>query len=231
MTASVDSAGGLFLAFDAAGTDDVLLPPGRFRIGGSDGQDLAHHSLAAEHAVLISLPRRLELRVSAPTWVNGRQVAAKALVYPGDTLRFGELTARVVQESPSTPSVASPLVFGGQQVLRSLSGLEAGSAKPMAAVFPSGQLIAKQGELRFSLPASIQLNGRWLREGRLTAGDQLTINSQRWRLESAHWIPQTAADTVNKPVVVQTKWRSQQWLAMAAAATVFAVWLALLTAS
>lgn len=222
-----------------AGHQPVELDKVLMRIGADPGCEiyLPHPALAPVHAVLHAEAQALWLEQTAaedghPVHVNGRRIAAAALLSAGDDIHLGTLALRV--QSRAKPDNARtdagrPLNFAGRVVLRVLSGAEIGRAYPLVNSLCLGRstlseirvddpalaerqvLLQRQGNAilvkNLSPVLEMRVDGWICTEALLRPGSQLGIEQHRFRLEAPQ--PELAPPVAAESVVVSEAAESQ----------------------
>ena len=215
-----------------AGHPPVGLDRPRMRIGADPGCEiyLPHPELAPVHAVLHAEAQTLWLEPAAaedghPVHVNGRRIAAAALLAAGDDIHLGTLALRL--QSGIKPDIARtdagrPLNFAGRLVLRVLSGAETGRAYPVVNSLCMGRstlseiriddpalaerqvLLQRQGNAilvkNLSPVLEMRVDGWVCTEALLRPGSQLCIEQHRFRLEAPQ--PELAPPAAAESAVV-----------------------------
>ena len=199
-----------------AGHPPVELDRPRMRIGADPGCEiyLPHPELAPVHAVLHAEAQTLWLEPAAaedghPVHVNGRRIAAAALLAAGDDIHLGTLALRLqsgIKPDAVRTDAGRPLNFAGRVVLRVLSGAETGRAYPLVNSLCLGSsslseiriddpalaerqvLLQRQGNAilvkNLSPVLEMRVDGWVCTEALLRPGSQLGIEQHRFRLEA-----------------------------------------------
>lgn len=199
-----------------AGHPPVELDRPRMRIGADPGCEiyLPHPELAPVHAVLHAEAQTLWLEPAAaedghPVHVNGRRIAAAALLAAGDDIHLGTLALRLqsgIKPDAVRTDAGRPLNFAGRVVLRVLSGAETGRAYPLVNSLCLGRsslseiriddpalaerqvLLQRQGNAilvkNLSPVLEMRVDGWVCTEALLRPGSQLGIEQHRFRLEA-----------------------------------------------
>lgn len=220
----------MHLVLHIAGRPPVELDKALVRIGSDPGCEvyLPHPELAPVHALLHADAQALWLEPAAaedghPVHVNGRRIAAAALLAAGDDIHLGTQALRV--QSRAAPDGARadagrPLNFAGRVVLRVLSGAETGRAYPLVNSLCLGRsalseiriddpalaerqvLVQRQGNAilvkNLSPVLEMRVDGRVCTEALLPPGSQLAIEQHRFRLEAPQ--PDLAPQAADAPV-------------------------------
>ena len=203
-------------ALHIAGYPPVALDGALMRIGADRGCEicLPHPDLAPVHALLHADAQMLWLEPTAAedgysVHVNGRRIAAAAVLAAGDDIHLGTLALRVV--SGATPDTTRadagrPLNFAGRVLLRVLSGAETGRAYPLVNSLCLGRsslseirvddpalaerqvLLQRQGNAvlakNLSPVLEMRIDGWVCTEALLRPGSHLAIEQHRFRLEA-----------------------------------------------
>lgn len=199
-----------------AGHPPVELDRPRMRIGADPDCEiyLPHPELAPVHAVLHAEAQTLWLEPAAaedghPVHVNGRRIAAAALLAAGDDIHLGTLALRLqsgIKPDAVRTDAGRPLNFAGRVVLRVLSGAETGRAYPLVNSLCLGRsslseiriddpalaerqvLLQRQGNAilvkNLSPVLEMRVDGWVCTEALLRPGSQLGIEQHRFRLEA-----------------------------------------------
>lgn len=206
---------------------------GSMRIGSDPGCEipLAHPGLAPVHAWVHADAHAVWLEPAAaedghPVHVNGRRIAAAALLSAGDDIHLGGLALRVqARERPDgvRNETAPPLNFAGRVLLRVLSGTETGRAYPLVNSLCLGRstlsevriddpalaerqlLLQRQGNAvlvkNLSPVLEMRVDGWVCAEALLKPGAQLCIEQHRFRLEAPQ--PELAAPAAEPPATAE----------------------------
>lgn len=206
----------MHLVLHIAGHPPVELDKALMRIGADPGCEiyLPHPELAPVHALLHAEAQALWLEPAAaedghPVHVNGRRIAAAALLAAGDDIHLGTLALRVqsrAKPESARTEAARPLNFAGRVVLRVLSGAETGRAYPLVNSLCVGRstlseiriddpalaerqvLLQRQGNAilakNLSPVLEMRVDGWVCTEALLQPGSQLAIEQHRFRLEA-----------------------------------------------